>query len=135
MTDGVTLLLNELYPDSAIYVEQIEQKLIDRSFLVSIIDSEINKGVGNCNTVTGKVSIVYFLPKSTDNLNIKEANNVFSNIAFNMQTVKFGDVRIRLTGFNKDYDDDVLTIVCNFKCLAYFVDESVNIETIDIEKG
>ena len=62
--DAITVVLDELSPDSSIYIDKVEQGLNDGDFLVRLINTDyLKRGTGELNRVVSSFDIIYF-PKN-----------------------------------------------------------------------
>lgn len=130
---GIANVLDQNYPDAAIYAQEVKQHMKEPCFFVRSLEVGTSKRLANRYDQSRPFEIVYFPKKKEDT---KEIQEVLSELPFLMEFIQLPDGPVMGSKMESKIEDGLGHFLVNYDFpIRRQVDEGPNMEEIEIMGG
>ena len=130
---GIANVLDQNYPDAAIYAQEVKQHMREPCFFIQCLEVGTSKRLAHRYDQIRPFEIVYFPKKKEDT---REIQRVLGELPFLLEFIQLADGPVMGSKMESKIDDDLGHFLGNFDFpIRRQVDEGPNMEEIEIMGG
>lgn len=129
--DGITLAINERYPESMIFSDFVAQGLEPKSFIVTLISSQMQAQPSQAYKRYPRFKVSYFPQNGRE-----ECYDVSDELYDVLEVIELADgKKLRGTDMSAEIVDGVLHVFVSYNHIIFAPNDNATMDELDIEQG